>query len=722
MRAEYDPGLTIANSQFLAELGKAAPEGSYLMVTSFGGDPKAKGKWAGHPFSDPHEVDRWSGVNTYFSVSSLRPDASGKLRRRKENFARLLVLVADDVSADDEASKKASYLLQTSPNSYQAGVLLDPQDPDCADVGLVTKLLKTLVERSPGKLDSSGNNPVRWMRLPVGQNQKPEYGTPFDHRLIGWEPRVRMLLVEAAAVFGVDLDTLRQPQQGSTRGHARSSSRNGSVTEGGRNEFLSKRAYAMKRDGVSDADIEVALQALNRDRCVPPLPTEEVQAIAKGKAHIQADETALGVSQDFYAYMPAHQYLHAPSGQLWPASSVDGRCAWPIGDNGERIAPSAWLDRNRPVEQLVWAPDKPEAVIRDFLMRDAGWIWHEGARVFNLYLPPPVLAGDASKAGPWVDHVKQIYPDDWEHIIRWFAHRIQFPGDKCNHALVLGGMQGIGKDTLLEPVKAAVGAWNWSEINPMQMVGRFTSWARCLITRVNEARDLGEIDRFKFYDHSKPYIAAPPDVLRVDEKHLRETYVQNVMGLVITTNYATDGLYLPADDRRHYVAWSPCTRDSFPIDYFPQLWAWMEAGGSGHVAAYLRAVDLSGFDSKAPPMKTAAFWRMVAAGEAPESGELRDVIEALGTPEAVSIEHLAEKAEELDLIGLANDLRDRKSRRTAPHRLERVGYVGVRNPDASASDGLFKIRGRRCAVYARRELPLAAQIKAARELSRGCRA
>jgi hypothetical protein len=34
----------------------------------------------------------------------------------------------------------------------------------------------------------------------------------------------------------------------------------------------------------------------------------------------------VGVSlDDFYAYMPMHAYIFAPSGELWPASSVDSR-------------------------------------------------------------------------------------------------------------------------------------------------------------------------------------------------------------------------------------------------------------------------------------------------------------------------------------------------------------------------------------------------------------
>ena len=43
----------------------------------------------------------------------------------------------------------------------------------------------------------------------------------------------------------------------------------------------------------------------------------------------------------------------------------------------------------------------------------------------------------------------------------WLAHRVQRPEDKINHALVLGGAMGIGKDTIIEPVKHAIGPWNF---------------------------------------------------------------------------------------------------------------------------------------------------------------------------------------------------------------------------------------------------------------------
>lgn len=421
-----------------------------------------------------------------------------------------------------------------------------------------------------------------------------------------------------------------------------------------------------------------------------------------------------GVSlDDFYAYMPQHAYLFVPTRELWPATSVNGRLPWPKASSGKAIKPSDWLDRNKPIEQMTWHPALPE-LIYNKVMQVSGWASHAGAAVFNLYRPPNSSSGDASKAGPWIAHLRRVYPTECDHIERWLAHRVQFPGDKVNHALVLGGAQGIGKDTILEPVKEAVGAWNWQDVSPAQMLGRFNGWAKAVVLRISEARDLGDVDRFAFYDHSKTYIAAPPDVIRVDEKNLREHYVTNVCGVVITTNHKTDGLYLPADDRRHFVAWSDETRDSFNGDYWTDLYTWYASGGVAHVIAHLASLDLEGFDAKAPPIKTPAFWAIVQTGEAPESGELRDIVEHLRKP-ALTLHNLVQGAEDLSLFDLASELKDRKTRRAIPHKLERIGYVPVRNPDAD--DGLFKIAGKRQAVYAIKSLAFSEQIKAARLVS-----
>ena len=426
---------------------------------------------------------------------------------------------------------------------------------------------------------------------------------------------------------------------------------------------------------------------------------------------------------DFVAYMPMHSYIFTPCREMWAAMSVNARIP-PVpvlGKNGKpkrkdgkivTVRVTRWLDQNRPVEQMTWCPGLP-MLIRDRLVVDGGWIERPEVTCFNHYRPPRIVPGDATEAGPWLEHMRKIYPDDAAHIIAWLAHRVQRPGEKINHALVLGGAQGIGKDTLLEPIKHAVGPWNFKDVIPANLMGRFNSFTKAVILRVSEARDLGDaerVNRFTFYDHTKIYTAAPPDVLRVDEKHLREYYVFNVLGFLITTNHKTDGIYLPADDRRHYVAWSNLTKEDFAPEYWNKLWGWYGAGGFEHVAAYLDALDLSGFDPKAPPPKTPAWFDIVSANVAPEDAELADVIDTLNNPDVITLKLLVAAAKG----ATADWLMERKNRRALPHRLERCGYISVNNPEAK--DRLWKVQGERQAFYAKASLSPAEAIKAARQL------
>jgi Family of unknown function (DUF5906) len=263
-------------------------------------------------------------------------------------------------------------------------------------------------------------------------------------------------------------------------------------------------------------------------------------------------------------------------------------------------------------------------IIKDRFLDAGGIIARKGITCFNLYREPMLKHGDPAMAGPWLDHVRRVYPDNADHLVKWLAHRVQCPHVKVNHCIVLDGRPGIGKDTLLEPVKRAVGPWNVHEILPDQLLGSFNGFLKSVILRINEAHDLGEYDRYAFYDRSKAYIATPPDVVRVNEKFVKEYQIPNLCGVVVTTNHKTDGLFLPADDRRHYVAWSELSKEEFETDYWLRLYRWYDNGGAGHVAAYLAQLDLSGFDAKAPPPKTTAFWEIVAASRAPEDAEMLD--------------------------------------------------------------------------------------------------
>jgi hypothetical protein len=466
---------------------------------------------------------------------------------------------------------------------------------------------------------------------------------------------------------------------------------------------------------VIDADVPAKLRP-QHDRAA------QHQNSKKTNGKIQKQESTEGVTiDDFYVHMPSHGYLFVPTREMWPASSVNARVPpVPVLDadgkptlddkGNKKSTPAAkWLDRHRSVEQMTWAPGMP-MLIRDRIISEGGWTERKKVTCLNLYRPPAIVSGNAAKAGPWLDHVHKVYPNEAEHIIKWCGQRVQKPQDKVNHALVLGGAQGIGKDSLLEPVKRAVGPWNFIEVSPQQMLGRFNGFVKSVVLRVNEARDLGDVDRFQFYDHLKAYTAAPPDVLRVDEKNLKEHSVQNCCGVIITSNHKQDGIYLPEDDRRHFVAWSDLTKDDFVPNYWKKLWRWYNDGGDRHVATYLTELDISHFDPKAPPPKTPTFWDIVNASRAPEDAELADVLDGMGNPDATTLARITNEARgEFETW-----IKDRKNRRVIPHRLEKCGYSPVRND--AAKDGLWKINGARQVVYAKTPLSLRDRLAAANRL------
>jgi hypothetical protein len=195
---------------------------------------------------------------------------------------------------------------------------------------------------------------------------------------------------------------------------------------------------------------------------------------------------------------------------MWTATSVNARVL-PMDGGKVPIRASMWLDRNNAVEQRTWLPGEAQ-IITDKLVSEGGVFDRPGARVFNLYRPPEIIITAGRDIKFWRDHLHALWPDEARHIELWLAHRAQRPGEKINHALVLGGLPGVGKDAVVEPLKRAIGSWNFTEISPQAVLGNFNEFARAVVLRISEGKDLGDIDRFAFYEATKTLMAAPPDV------------------------------------------------------------------------------------------------------------------------------------------------------------------------------------------------------------------
>lgn len=277
--------------------------------------------------------------------------------------------------------------------------------------------------------------------------------------------------------------------------------------------------------------------------------------------------------------------------------------------------------------------------------------------------------------------IEELYPNDKDHIVSCFAHARQHPHVKINHALVLGGAQGIGKDTIVAGLQHAVGISNYRTITPHQIINpNFNGEMKTVVLYISEIHDLGISDRIRFYNMMKDKLATPPISIRINEKHRQPFYVPNLLFPLMTTNFRTGGIYLPPEDRRHYVAWSEVEKGNHTAEWWKDYYEWFYAGGDECIAGYLQSYDLSDFNPKAEPTKTEAWHAMVNASRSSEEMELADVLETFKGG-AVTLIRVRNKAIELDYNELAAWLDDAKNHKATASRLEEAGYTVIRNPD-----------------------------------------
>lgn len=275
--------MDVSNSEFLRTvLGELQP-GTHGWVCQFRQDPQNADPtvWTGRAYqglpAKPAQaavIDKAAGDNTYLCTAVLRATDDMDIVRRKEAFHRLAVLLADDAALED-LKGKPTYILETSRGNHQVGIAIDPTDTDAQDAELVDRILSGLTQRGLVKADKSGNNRVRYGRLPVGRNLKAGAGN-WQVRLVAWNPGQVLSLADATAVLGIDLDALRVSAAVSASEYKPNPALRSlaGFPEGQRNQGVYNYACSLRARNLSDAEARV-LVLRQAAACTPPLPEAE---------------------------------------------------------------------------------------------------------------------------------------------------------------------------------------------------------------------------------------------------------------------------------------------------------------------------------------------------------------------------------------------------------------------------------------------------------------
>lgn len=369
-----------------------------------------------------------------------------------------------------------------------------------------------------------------------------------------------------------------------------------------------------------------------------------------------------------------------------PVEGEARRPGRPAGARRERpVRPSQDIMRvenDQFVENSTWFPGEPQ-IIRDVLINEEGTRVAPGRRAYNQYSPPPPPVGNPEGAGPWIEHVKKLWPAAEEHefFFDYCAHMVQKPGEKCNVAIVLSGAQGIGKDAALGPVREAVGKWNCKAISPDDVFSAFSPWKQTLMLIVNEVRpSKDEFHASSFYNIMKDIIASTAGgTIPMNDKHVKLRYVINVMRVFMTTNDHM-ALFIEDDDRRlmvmHSRAEARWNLKEGDEGYFDRLFGWMETGGGYEdIGAWLAARDVSRFNPKAPAPRTAGKDAIASSWSQPDDG-VAFALEQLGQPDVLFGSELANP----QFDNYEEVMAMLKSPRKIAYRMTKAGYAEVKHP------------------------------------------
>jgi Family of unknown function (DUF5906) len=241
------------------------------------------------------------------------------------------------------------------------------------------------------------------------------------------------------------------------------------------------------------------------------------------------------------------------------------------------------------VDAIVYHPGKPR------LFRDAA-----GRNVFNEWTPPifarfPVSAADVK---PWLDHLLYVLkaPNEVELFIRWCAFLVQYPDDKPNWAWLIMSLAGVGKDTMIEPMRVALGRDNVQPFDFTKLGGAHNYFVKCKLLIASEIAQHDNTREAKAnFDHFKVFTTRPPETLTVNPKRLPPYQIPNRCGVMLFSNEPNPVAFDRSDRRLHVLS---CL-DVPPRDaaYYQGLHDWLtNQDGATLIANYLEHVTLSQAD------------------------------------------------------------------------------------------------------------------------------
>jgi Family of unknown function (DUF5906) len=281
-----------------------------------------------------------------------------------------------------------------------------------------------------------------------------------------------------------------------------------------------------------------------------------------------------------------------------------------FGNSGIKSSEAQFQNNSsaRKVEIATYRPGQP-VLIED---TNPGGVIVPAVNLWRPSLLVPARYVSDEDVSPWLQHVKLLFGDvdgpAAGHFLDFCAFLLQRPGVKINHAMVLlSETQGIGKDTVLDPIFKVIGDRNVQNVSPERLRGQWTDYLQAQVIYVPEIMNFSKRE---MATKLKDFITTPPNFVSVNTKNVKQYDIPKVQNWIMSTNN-DDALSIELTDRRYWIC-QMLLETPMPKAHYKALWHWLEKeDGRAKVAGWLLKRDLSAFDPMATPPNTEAKRRML---------------------------------------------------------------------------------------------------------------
>lgn len=593
----------------------------------------------------------------FYCASSCTPDAKGILTHSKDLFQALHVVVLDDIGTKipvdslPELFKQPSYIIESSPNNFQYGLIL--KEP-LTNYQAAQRLIQTLA--LAGLTDKGGAMPCKLVRLPDGVNGKDDPIKRFSPvTLIDETDKLftpdEILTAAAYTVNGtvVTWDDIKNEKINpmSLRYNTK---------------YLPKQPVAQSTTGEIDDVLEWLYE---RNLVVADSGDGWVEIICPN-CQSHSDPSAntagywpLGRGQDARGFNCFHDSCST--------NKTDWFLMWVINNSPFQILAKAqtgymahgeyaYCQKDGDVYSIISGESNPLAFVKNarlnqiaFTINGQGKIasmsvvdmWlrspnlivisgssldvehsdrilsgaHDSKRL-NTYVPVPWGEGpyDQAEVDIILDYIKFLLPaqNEYDFFMEWLAAKIQNPAFRGCAIVMSTPVQGIGRSTLGKMIRTMLGMQYTKKIKFADLTRDqpFNEWADRIFIMLDEVEQTSPAHAKRAYNRLKEEIDTSSDYVSMNVKNQAVIEIKPVSSYLILTNQP-NGIVLDRNDRRMAVFTNPEVPRSktWYVDFATKHLTRLDADGletwARHFYRYLMTLTPNLANLSRAPMTTA---------------------------------------------------------------------------------------------------------------------